>query len=169
MMKKAVKIFAMVLIAAFAMGCAGSQSDKAEAEKSGQKAESTAEETQTGLNAKGEFSSPRDGIAMAKKILKDIKEDGKDMSVDELKEKLLVFAKAVKPMVTDINAIAKTIEDDPSKAAEALKKAEKIEKVFTPLMQEMEDVTKDLPAYKEIENDEAFEKELLEAMGMPTE
>lgn len=107
------------------------------------------------------------GIDKAKEIVKELKDKGANMNVDELKGKLMDFADAIKPVTEKIAEITKKIQNDPDKALDAaaeLKEAgaDQIEA----LMADMEAACEKIPAYKELENDKDFQKKMMEAMGI---
>ena len=107
------------------------------------------------------------GIEKAKAVVQELKDKGANMSVDELKEKLMDFANAIKPVTEKIAEITKKVQNDPEKALDAAAEmkeagADQIES----LMADMEAACEKIPAYKELENDKDFQKKMLEAMGM---
>ena len=107
------------------------------------------------------------GIDKAKEIIQELKDKGASMNVDELKAKLMEFGDAIKPVTEKIAEIGKKIEADPSKALELAGEmqeagADQIEG----LMSDMEAACKNIPAFKDLENDTEFQEELLKRMGV---
>ena len=114
------------------------------------------------------------GIEKAKEILSELKANGANLDVEGLKAKLMEFAEAVKPEMAKLTnmmeEMKKEVEKDPSKAAEIMGKAEEKAKEFQELETIMDDMTtlsKELPAMKELETDDEFQKKFQEALGMP--
>gem|GEM_PF-3386260 len=114
------------------------------------------------------------GIEKAKEILSELKANGANLDVEGLKAKLMEFAEAMKPEMAKLTnmmeEMKKEVEKDPSKAAEIMGKAEEKAKEFQELETIMDDMTtlsKELPAMKELETDDEFQKKFQEALGMP--
>ncbi|HCP95265.1 MAG TPA: hypothetical protein DIT92_01650 [Anaerovibrio sp.] len=107
------------------------------------------------------------GIDKAKEIVQELKDKGANMSVDELKAKLMDFADAIKPVTAKIAEIGKKIEEDPSKALElATEMKEAGAEEIDGLMSDMEAACEKIPAFKDLEKDPDFQKKMLDAMGV---
>lgn len=114
------------------------------------------------------------GIEKAKEIINELKADGAKLDKEGLKAKMMEFAEALKPEMTKMTnlmeEVKKEIEKDPSKAAEIMEKSEEKAKEFQELETIMDDMTtlsKELPAMKELETDDEFQKKFQEALGFP--
>lgn len=107
-----------------------------------------------------------DGIVEAYNIISELKADGAELDKEGLKAKLMDFAAAIKPEMEKMTGILKKIEEDPSKAADAMKEMERLEDIEM-VLSDMENELNELPLYKEIEADEEFMKKFQEAMGVP--
>ena len=106
------------------------------------------------------------GIEKAKEILSELKASGANLDAEGLKAKMMEFAEALKPEMTQIADVMKEVEKDPSKAGEMMEKLEGL-KDIEPLMSEFEKLSEEIPAMKELEADEEFGKKFQEALGMP--
>lgn len=95
------------------------------------------------------------GIDKAKEILKELKEKGASMDKAQVKEKLLAFFDAVKPVVEKFKSALSGADKDPQKALEVMQ--DKDFQEFMKLGEEM-DALNDIPAVKELEGDPDVKK-----------
>ncbi|MBP3725877.1 MAG: hypothetical protein J6I60_01490 [Bacteroidaceae bacterium] len=95
------------------------------------------------------------GIDKAKEIMKELKEKGASMDKAQLKEKMLAFLDAVKPVVEKFKTALNGAKDDPTKALEVMQGKDFQE--FSTLMQDMSSL-EEIPAMKELEDDPDLKK-----------
>ncbi len=95
------------------------------------------------------------GIDKAKEIMKELKEKGASMDKAQLKEKMLAFLDAVKPVVEKFKTALNGAKDDPAKALEVMQGKDFQE--FSTLMQDMSSL-EEIPAMKELDDDPDLKK-----------
>lgn len=114
-------------------------------------------------------SSDGGGIEKAKQIVQELKDKGANLNVEELKAKLTEFAEAIKPVMAKIAEVGKKVESesDPSKAMELLEEMKKLgADDIEGLMSGMDEACKNIPAWKELENDKDFQASFMKSLGM---
>lgn len=97
------------------------------------------------------------------------KADGANWSVDDWKAQFKAAMVACKPMLVQLKEIQDKIQADPSKAKEIMKDAKDLEAQYTKLgslMEEFSEVAEKTENGKKASEDEAFQKSVMEELGL---
>lgn len=112
-----------------------------------------------------------DPVEVVKALVEDAKANGANWSVDEWKDAYKQAMEAVKPTFVEMNALYENIGDmSEEQMTEMMKKAEELETKTKPLFEALEqftDAAKSCPNGLAVENDQEWQKQVADELGLP--
>ena len=118
-----------------------------------------------------EAEQQQDPVEVMKALIEKAKADGANWSVDEWKDVYKQALVAMKPMLNELGALTSSADakSDPSKIAEMMEKAKKLEEQYKPLqdaMEEFEAIAKGTENGKAVNDDEEWGKSTMKELGI---
>ena len=120
---------------------------------------------------KAEAQAEQDPVEVMKGLVEKAKAEGANWSIDQWKDAYKQAMIAMKPMLNELGSLTSSVDEksDPSKIAEMMEKAKKLEEQYKPLqdaMNEFEALAKGTENGKAVNDDEEWGKSMMKELGI---